>query len=227
MPDRIAVIDFETTGMSPAQGARPTEIGVAMIEGGRIVDIVAELDRDELCGATGARSVAALVAWKLGTSSANAHTITTIAGRLEQFPRCAQGMREGQLSLDQVGVIAARAAEGSDEHYAQLAAVATVNQLRTAVKLEPRPDPDPRPEPARSITTTATEVSTSWRITLPHEEAALFDAVRFWLDRTTRLSGSKLSDRLSIRLGSSAAETWTRARPWPRISPSTQSPLYS
>ena len=37
MPDRIAVIDFETTGMSPAQGARPTEIGVAMIEGGRIV----------------------------------------------------------------------------------------------------------------------------------------------------------------------------------------------
>ena len=143
---------------------------------GRIVDIVAELDRDELCGATGARSVAALVAWKLGASSANAHTITTIAGRLEQFPRCAQGMREGQLSLDQVGVIAARAAEGSDEHYAQLAAVATVNQLRTAVKLEPRPDPEPRPEPQRSITTTATEVSTSWRITLPHDEAALFDA---------------------------------------------------
>ena len=143
---------------------------------GRIVDIVAELDRDELCGATGARSVAALVAWKLGTSSANAHTITTIAGRLEQFPRCAQGMREGQLSLDQVGVIAARAAEGSDEHYAQLAAVATVNQLRTAVKLEPRPDPEPRPEPQRSITTTASEVSTSWRITLPHDEAALFDA---------------------------------------------------
>ena len=143
---------------------------------GRIVDIVAELDRDELCGATGARSVAALVAWKLGTSSANAHTITTIAGRLEQFPRCAQGMREGQLSLDQVGVIAARAAEGSDEHYAQLAAVATVNQLRTAVTLEPRPDPEPRPEPQRSITTTATEVSTSWRITLPHEEAAIFDA---------------------------------------------------
>ena len=143
---------------------------------GRIVDIVAELDRDELCGATGARSVAALVAWKLGASSANAHTITTIAGRLEQFPRCAQGMREGQLSLDQVGVIAARAAEGSDEHYAQLAAVATVNQLRTAVTLEPRPDPEPRPEPQRSITTTATEVSTSWRITLPHDEAALFDA---------------------------------------------------
>ncbi len=112
---------------------------------GRIVEIVAELDRDELCGATGARSVAALVAWKLGWSSGNAHTVTTVAGRLAEFPRCAAGMREGRLSLDQVGVIAARAGEGSDEHYAQLAAVATVNQLRTAVKLEPRPEPEPRP----------------------------------------------------------------------------------
>jgi hypothetical protein len=143
---------------------------------GRIVDIVAEMDRDNLCGATGARSIAALVAWKLGMSSANAHTITTVAGRLEEFPRCTQGLREGRLSLDQVGVIAARAADGSDEHYAQLASVATVNQLRTAVKLEPRPDPDPRPEPRRSITKTCEEQSTSWRITLPHDEAATFDA---------------------------------------------------
>ena len=32
----IAVIDFETTGMSPAQQARATEIGVVIIEGGQI-----------------------------------------------------------------------------------------------------------------------------------------------------------------------------------------------
>ncbi|MCV7377289.1 DUF222 domain-containing protein, partial [Mycobacterium alsense] len=63
---------------------------------GRIVDIAAEIERDELCGMTGARSVAALVAWKLGVSSANAHTITTVAGRVEEFPRCAQALREGR-----------------------------------------------------------------------------------------------------------------------------------
>jgi Domain of unknown function (DUF222)/HNH endonuclease len=143
---------------------------------GRVVEIVAELDRDELCGATGARSVAALVAWKLGCSSGNAHTIATVARRLEEFPRCAAGMQEGRLSLDQVGVVAARAGEGSDEHYAQLAAVATVSQLRTAVKLEPRPQPDPRPEPQASITQTSDEQTTSWRITLPHLDAAKFDA---------------------------------------------------
>src|SRR3954454_5476882 len=68
---------------------------------GRIVEIVAELDRDELCGGTGARSVAALVAWKLGGSTGTAHTITNVASRLQEFPRCAAGMREGRLSLDQ------------------------------------------------------------------------------------------------------------------------------
>ena len=114
---------------------------------GRIVEIVAEVDRDQLWGATGARSVAGLVAWKLGTSEGNAKTITTVAQRSAAFPRCVGQLQQGRLSLDQVGVIAARAGEGSDEHYAQLASVATVNQLRTAIKLEPRPDPQPKPRP--------------------------------------------------------------------------------
>ncbi len=143
---------------------------------GRIVDVVAEIDRDELWGATGARSIPALVAWRLGTSTANAHSIAAVAHRIAEFPRCTQGMREGRLSLDQVGVIAGRAAEGSDEHYAQLAAVATVNQLRTAITLEPRPEPERRPEPQRCITKSGTDTSTSWKITLPDDEAATFDA---------------------------------------------------
>jgi Domain of unknown function (DUF222)/HNH endonuclease len=143
---------------------------------GRIVEIVAEIDRDQLCGATGARSVPALVAWKLGSSSANAHTITTIARRLQEFPRCAAGMREGRLSLDQVGVIAARAGKGSDEHYAALARCATVNQLRTAVELEPRPQPEPSSEPERSITKTTNEQGSCYRVTLSHQDAAKFDA---------------------------------------------------
>jgi hypothetical protein len=140
------------------------------------VEIAAEIDGDRLWGNTGCRSVAALVAWKLGSSSANAHTITAIANRSAQFPRCVQGLREGRLSLDQVGVIAERAADGSDEHYAALAEVATVNQLRTAVKLEPRPQPDRQPERQRSISKTSDGQSTTWKITLPKLDAATFDA---------------------------------------------------
>jgi len=37
LADSIAVLDFETTGMSPAQQARATEIGVVIVEDGRIV----------------------------------------------------------------------------------------------------------------------------------------------------------------------------------------------
>jgi len=143
---------------------------------GRIVDIVAEIENDNLAGMTGARSIPALVAWKTGVSPANAATIATVAHRLREFPLCAAGLREGRLSLDQVGVIATRAADGSDEHYAELAAVATVSQLRTAIKLEPRPEPGPRPEPPRSISKIVGEESTTWKITLPHAEAATFDA---------------------------------------------------
>lgn len=38
MNERIAIIDFETTGMSPAHGARAAEVGIVVVEGGRIVD---------------------------------------------------------------------------------------------------------------------------------------------------------------------------------------------
>src|SRR5262245_42486193 len=114
---------------------------------GRIVEIVAEMDHDNLCGATGARSISALVAWKLGASSTNANTIAAIAHRVAVFPECTTLLREGQLSLDQVGVSASGAADVSDAHYAELARVASFSELRTADKLEPRPEPPPDPQP--------------------------------------------------------------------------------
>ena len=35
---QIAVIDFETTGLSPAMGDRATEVAIVLVEGGRVVD---------------------------------------------------------------------------------------------------------------------------------------------------------------------------------------------
>ncbi|MFL0293922.1 HNH endonuclease signature motif containing protein [Mycobacterium sp. SMC-18] len=146
---------------------------------GRLVEIVAEIDRDGLWGATGARSLPSLVAWKTGVSPRNAEVMVAVAHRIEEFPRCAEAMRAGRLSLDQVGVVAEHAADGSDEHYAQFAESATVTQLRTAVKLEPRPEPEPEsaPEPERSIRKTSHEDgSATYKIRLPKLEAAKFDA---------------------------------------------------
>jgi hypothetical protein len=143
---------------------------------GRLVEIIAEIDGDHLWGAAGCRSIEALVAWKTGVTPRNAETMVAVAHRLEEFPRCTRSLREGRVSLDQMGVLAERAGPGSDEHYANLVRFATVTRLRTAVKLEPRPDPDPRPEPQRKITKIDGEQSTTWRITLPRVEAAKFDA---------------------------------------------------
>ncbi len=146
---------------------------------GRLVEIVAEIDRDGLWGATGARSLPALVAWKTGVSPRNAEVMVAVAHRFEEFPRCAEAMCEGRLSLDQVGVVAEHAAEGSDEHYAQFAESATVTQLRKAVSLEPRPEPEPesKPESERSIKkTTHEDGSATYTIRLPKLEAAKFDS---------------------------------------------------
>lgn len=38
MSSRIAVIDFETTGLSPAMGDRATEVAIVMVEHGQVVD---------------------------------------------------------------------------------------------------------------------------------------------------------------------------------------------
>ncbi len=157
---------------------------------GRIVDIVAEIDRDGLWSTTGAKTVSALVAWKLGTSPHNAEILVTVAERVETFPRCLDALREGRFSLDQVGVIAERAADGSDDHYAVLTESATVSQLRIATTAEPRPKPDPTPEPdpdgesepqppaepERTIAKTSDHTHTTYRIRLPHAEAATVDA---------------------------------------------------
>ena len=149
---------------------------------GRLVEIIAEIDGrgasdgNSLWGATGCRSLEALVAWKTGVSPRNAETMVAIAHRIDELERCVAGLQEGRVSLDQLGVIAEHGGQGCDEHYANLVQYATVAQLRTAVKQEPRPEPESKPEPKRKITMIEGEDSTTWRITLPKVEAAKFEA---------------------------------------------------
>lgn len=106
---------------------------------GRIVEIVAELDRDGLWGVTGAQR---------GNSGNRRATVAIVWALPDEQP------------------------------IFQATNPATVNQLRTALKLEPRPEPEPdfRPEPRPSITRSADEQFSCWRIKLPHVEAAKFDA---------------------------------------------------
>ncbi|MEE6170379.1 MULTISPECIES: DUF222 domain-containing protein, partial [unclassified Mycolicibacterium] len=96
-----AATPFDADGVSPGQRLEVLLDELSELCGqrnaidGRIVDIVAELERDELCGATGARSIAELVAWRTGATPHNAGIMVTVARRLDEFPLCAEGMREG------------------------------------------------------------------------------------------------------------------------------------
>ncbi len=115
---------------------------------GRIVEIVAELNATSVIGMTGARSMAALVLRKPAAHRCQRRHVAALSRRLEEFPQVRGRAARRRLSLDQVGVLAKRARpQDLTSTGVSLAEVATVSQLRTAVKLEPRPDPDPQPEP--------------------------------------------------------------------------------
>lgn len=141
-----------------------------------IADAVAELGEDELWKFTGARSLAAAVAWKTGSTMAHARSLVAIAERRDEFPRCVAALRAGQLSADQVGVIAARAPEGSDEHFAEFAQVATVSQLQTALKMSPRPKADPAPAPDRFVDRFHDDDYSYVNAKLLHDEGQVFEA---------------------------------------------------
>ncbi len=78
-------------------------------------------------------------------------------------------------------MIAQQAGDGSDDHYADFAAVATVRQLRKALSLEvrpPEPDPEPEPEFKRSFSRSVGDHYTTYRIAVPNLEAA--KSMRRW-----------------------------------------------
>ncbi|MDA2890019.1 DUF222 domain-containing protein [Mycolicibacterium sp. BiH015] len=168
-PPRMARLEALFDEMSELTGQRNA------IDG-RIVEIAAEIDRDGLWSTTGCRPMGELIAWKTGVSPHNAKTVMAIADRADELPRCTAALREGRLSLDQVGVIAERSGPGADSHYLHLAEKMTVAQLRTAVVAEPQPDRQPRPEPGPSVTKSAKGEYTTYRIRLHNLEAAKVDA---------------------------------------------------
>ncbi len=88
-PHTVAVIDFETTGLSPALGARATEIAAVLVRGGRVVDRFTSLMR------SGARVPAFI------------EQLTGISNRmLEAAPPAAEVMRQVAEFTRGCGVVA-------------------------------------------------------------------------------------------------------------------------
>lgn len=101
--ERVAVIDFETTGMSPEHGARATEIGIAILEGGVVVDRYQSLMK------SGAR-IPSFIEELTGISNA----------MLRQAPPAAQVMREAAEFVGDAPLIAHNASFDSRFWHAEL-----------------------------------------------------------------------------------------------------------
>ena len=117
---------------------------------GRIVEIVAEMDRDELWGATG-RAVGGGVGGLedrlvIGKRPHDRHRRAPAGG----VPRCARAC--GRADCRWIRSASSRGGRptGPMSITRSWRACATVSQLRTAVKLEPRPEPDPTRPAART-----------------------------------------------------------------------------
>lgn len=109
---------------------------------------------DELLGGTGLRSLEHFCTWQLGVSAERSKGLVAIARRAEELAETTALLREGRLSEDQVAVIAKRAPEGTDSHYAELAPRCTVSQLRRALRAAPKPEPaepERSPEPENQV----------------------------------------------------------------------------
>src|SRR3546814_11888496 len=71
---------------------RSSDLGQRNAIDGRLVEIVAEIDGrgtedgNSLWGATGCRSIEALVAWKTGVSPRRAETMVAVAHRIDELP---------------------------------------------------------------------------------------------------------------------------------------------
>ena len=114
----------------------------------RMAAVIARVDAEELWQSAGARSVEHWVAWKCGVSHSHAADLVAVARRRDDLPECFARLDQGLISEDQLALIARRAPAGADARFAELAPLATVSQLRTALRLTERAQPDPMPEPA-------------------------------------------------------------------------------
>ena len=162
------------------------------------------------------------------------------------FRAARQGMREGRLSLDQVGVIADRAGEGSDEHYAELARGAPRSASCAPLSSwnrDPNPirNPNPNPPPSRGVDHQDHRRGSSAAAgsNFAHTDAAKFDAalqshhdalIAEWKHDHDRPTTAPHPDQATRRCRAPARRScgWSRpgGTPRPRAGPTGSTPRW-
>lgn len=113
---------------------------------GRVTEIAAAVDDEDLLAGTGVSSLPQFLAWQLGLSQGRARELAKIASRRSELPAVTELLDDGLLSVDQVAPIAARLPgdPAADRHFAELAQHLTVANIRKAVQATIPVDETPR-----------------------------------------------------------------------------------
>src|SRR5690242_3642158 len=114
-----------------------------------LVDIAAELIEDRHWGDGGFKTPEHYLVVRAGLSPAHAADVVRVARRRGELVEASSALEAGELSLDQVAVIARAVPAGYQASVTALAREATVPQLRRAVARHAFPAP-PAPDPADS-----------------------------------------------------------------------------
>lgn len=128
----------ERADRGPAIDAAEAELaewaGVVNAAQGRMVAVVARALDEELWVQSGIASPAHWLTWRLGVSPAHARLLVRVARRHADLPVTMAALDAGELSLDQVEVIARHVPATHDRTVAEVAKEATVPQLRRALR---------------------------------------------------------------------------------------------
>jgi HNH endonuclease/Domain of unknown function (DUF222) len=104
--------------------------GVLNAAHAQLVQLVAEVVDTGVWDVPGIRTVEQWVAWKVGLSHARAKQVVQIAARSSELLVTLQTFADGEVSIDQVAVVAKYAPARNDIEVAGIAKYATVSQLR-------------------------------------------------------------------------------------------------
>lgn len=122
------------------------EAGVAEVCGhlhglhARLVELTVEALERGWWQQSGVRSPEHWLTWQTGLSPSHASQVVDAAKRWDELPVTMAAFCAGELSLDQVGPIVARAPRWADTQVCELAKQCTVGQIRAAVGRYPFPE---------------------------------------------------------------------------------------
>jgi hypothetical protein len=152
-------LDVPTETLEDEVAALAAQLAAAT---GRMMPLLAELDRRAAWAAGGHRSLAHWLAWRTGMSLATARDHVRVALALRDLPRTAQALAAGQLSYSKAQAITRVARTETEEALVEMARAGTAAQLERIVQGVHRADADEKPAAAR--------VAERRGLTLRHDE---------------------------------------------------------